>query len=63
MMWRAISVRPSDSGKGGNGPYQIPNGCKKRALSSLHLVPVITAPLPVDPSMKYGEVGRRRLTQ
>ena len=44
-----------DAGRGGAGGYQIPSECKKRALNRLNLVPIITANLPVDPTMRYKE--------
>ena len=48
------AVEPGRSGGGDKG-YQIPSACKKRMLSKLNLVPVITANLPVDPTMRYQE--------
>jgi ataxia telangiectasia mutated family protein len=42
-------------GGGGAGGFQIPGKCKKRNLSNLNMVPVITAALPVDPTMTYKE--------
>ena len=38
----------------GDGNYQIPTNCKKRALRDLSLVPIVTAHIPVDPTMRYG---------
>jgi ataxia telangiectasia mutated family protein len=52
-----LARHPVDSarGRGGDGSYQIPSRCKKRALRALRLVPVVTATLPVDPTMRYAE--------
>jgi len=33
--------------------HQLPNNLKKRTLSDLTQIPVLTAPLPVDPKCKY----------
>ena len=44
------NVDPRRNGGGDKG-YQIPSACKKRMLSRLNLVPVITANLPVDPTV------------
>jgi ataxia telangiectasia mutated family protein len=41
--------------RGGDGGHQIPAQCKKRALRDLRLVPIVTASLPVDPTMRYAE--------
>ena len=41
--------------RGGDGGHQIPAQCKKRALRDLRLVPIITASLPVDPTMRYAD--------
>ena len=35
------------------GAHQLPNNLKKRTLSDLTQIPVLTAPLPVDPKCKY----------
>ena len=53
------SVEPGRSGgsQGGGGAsgFPIPSACKKRSLSNLHLVPVITASMPIDPTLTYKE--------
>lgn len=48
------NVDPGRGGGGDNG-FQIPSACKKRMLSKLTLVPIVTANLPVDPTMRYQE--------
>jgi ataxia telangiectasia mutated family protein len=43
-----------DAGRGASdGSFQIPTACKKRALRDLDLVPIVTANVPVDPTMRY----------
>ena len=49
----ALARHPVDAQRGAPNGYQIPSSCKKRSLSDLDLVPVITASLPVDPTMRY----------
>jgi len=48
-------VSPRDSRGDAGGGHQIPAQCKKRALSDLRLVPIVTASLPVDPTMRYAD--------
>ena len=54
----ALARHPVESGRGSGASqsvHQIPSSCKKRSLSNLNLVPVVTASLPVDPTMRYAE--------